>query len=96
MDKFYYVYILKSEKDKKNYAGYTQNLDLRFEQHQNGEVESTRHRRPLRLIYFEGCLNKEDAMKREKYFKTHYGKMYLKNRLLNWKNADSSNLISQG
>lgn len=34
------MYILKSEKDGKNYAGYTQNLKLRFEQHKNGEVES--------------------------------------------------------
>jgi len=94
MDKFYYVYILQSLKDKKHYAGYTQNLDLRFEQHQKGEVESTKHRRPLRLIYFEACLNKKDALKREKHFKTHYGKMYLQKRLANWKKDDSSNLIS--
>jgi len=81
---FYFVYILKSEMDGKNYAGYTKNLKLRFEQHQKGEVTSTKHRRPLNLIYFEACLSKEDALKREKYFKTHYGKMYLKNRLVNW------------
>jgi putative endonuclease len=81
---FYYTYILKSEKDGKNYAGYTQDLNLRFEQHQNGKVESTKYRRPLKLIYFEACLNQQDALKREKYFKTHYGKMFLKNRLNNW------------
>lgn len=81
---FYYVYILKSLKDSNNYAGYTQNLKLRFEQHQNGQVVSTKHRRPLKLIYFETCINQEDALKQEKYFKTHYGKMYLKNRLANW------------
>lgn len=44
---FYYVYILKSERDGKNYAGYTQNLKLRFEQHQNGDVESTKYRSKL-------------------------------------------------
>ena len=94
MEKFYYVYILKSMKDGKNYAGYTQNLDLRFEQHERGEVESTKYRRPMQLIYFEGCLSKEDALKREKYFKTHYGKMYLQNRLANWKKKIAcSNLI---
>jgi len=60
MDKFHYVYVLISLKDKKHYAGYTQNLELRFEQHQKGKVESTKYRRPLELIYFEGCLNKED------------------------------------
>ena len=95
MDKFYYVYVLKSLRDNKHYAGYTQNLELRFEQREKGEVESTKYRRPLKLIYFEGCLNKEDALKREKYFKTHYGKMYLKNRLAKWK-EETSNLISQG
>ena len=93
MNKFYYVYILKSLKDKKHYAGYTQSLDLRFEQHQNGKVKSTKHRRPLMLIYFEGCLNKKDALKREKYFKTHAGKKYLITRLANWKKNDSPNLI---
>ena len=67
---FYYVYFLKSEKDGKYYTGYTQNLKLRFEQHQKGEVSSTKHRRPLSLIYFEGCLNQQDATHREKYLKT--------------------------
>jgi len=78
---FYYVYILQSLKDNKFYTGYTENLKLRFEDHQKGRVESTKNRKPLKLIYFEGCLNKKDAMHREKYFKTHLGKMFLKNRL---------------
>ncbi|MEK7146753.1 MAG: GIY-YIG nuclease family protein [Patescibacteria group bacterium] len=47
---FYYTYILKSEKDKKFYTGYTKNLKLRFEQHFKGLVESTKDRRPLKLI----------------------------------------------
>ena len=81
MENFYYVYILESLKDGKKYTGYTSNLPLRFEAHQAGKVESTKDRRPLKLIYFEGCLNQQDATKREKYFKTHYGKMFLGNRL---------------
>ena len=84
MKKLYYTYILRSLKDRKRYIGYTKNLKLRFEQHQNGKVDSTKHRRPLELIYFEGCLHKEDAKRREKYFKTHYGKMFLKKRLARW------------
>ena len=47
MKDYYFVYILKSLKDDKNYAGYTKNLELRFEQHINGEVDSTKYRRPL-------------------------------------------------
>ncbi len=78
---FYWTYVLHSLKDNNKYTGYTKNLPLRFEAHKNGEVVSTKHRRPLRLIYFEACLSQSDALKREKYLKTHYGKMYLGNRL---------------
>ena len=76
-----YTYVLISGKDGKKYVGYTKNLKLRFEQHKRGQVESTRHRRPLKLIYYEVCLKKEDAERREKYLKTHYGQMFLKKRL---------------
>jgi len=77
----YYTYILFSKKDGKCYAGYSKSLKLRFKQHQEGIVESTKNRRPLKLIYYEACLNQTDALRREKYFKTHYGKMFLKKRL---------------
>ena len=63
------------------YTGYTENLKLRFEAHCKGKVESTRNRRPLELIYYEACRSQKDALKREKYFKTYYGKMFLKQRL---------------
>ena len=78
---YYWVYILQSLKDGKKYTGYTKNLPSRFEAHQNGEVQSTKDRRPFKLIYFEGCMNQQDATKREKYLKTHYGKIYIKQRL---------------
>ncbi len=78
---FYYVYILKSLKDNKSYTGYAENLKLRFEKHQKGHVSSTKDRRPLKLIYYEACLDKKDAIHREKYLKTYLGKMFIKNRL---------------
>jgi len=77
----YYTYVLISEKDNKFYTGFTQDLKLRFEHHINGNVKSTTIRRPLILIYYEACINKDDAIRREKYLKTHYGKMFLKKRL---------------
>lgn len=77
----FYVYILWSGKDGKFYTGYTRNLKLRFEQHQRGLVESAADRRPLKLIYYEACLNQQDATHREKYLKTYHGKMFLKKRL---------------
>lgn len=76
-----YVYVLRSQKDNKNYVGYTKNLKLRFELHNKGLVASTKDRRPLDLIYYEACLNQQDATKREKYLKTIYGKRYIKSRL---------------
>lgn len=77
----FYTYVLRSDKDKKLYTGYTNNLKLRFEQHYKGLVGSTKNRRPLKLIYYEACLNQQDATHREKYLKTYLGKMFLKNRL---------------
>ena len=79
--KFYYIYVLKSEKDKNFYVGFTEDLKSRFEQHCKGKVSSTKERRPLELIYSEACLDKKDAMHREKYLKTYYGKLFLRNRL---------------
>ena len=81
MRDFYFTYILKSLKDGKFYTGYTKNIELRFEQHNKGSVDSTKDRRPLILIYFEACLSQKDAIHREKYLKTYYGKMFIKNRL---------------
>ncbi len=77
----YYVYVLKSNKDNKFYTGYTNNLKLRFELHQKGRVESIKDRIPLKLIYYEACLNQQDATHREKYLKTYHGKLFLRNRL---------------
>ncbi len=77
----YYVYVLRSKKDKKFYTGYTNNLKLRFELHQKGRVDTTKNRRPLKLIYYEACLNQQDATHREKYLKTYHGKLFLRNRL---------------
>ncbi len=80
----YYTYVLKSFKDNKLYIGYTNDLRNRIKEHESGLVKSTKNRRPLKLIYYEACLNKYDAIKREKYFKTGFGRRFLKNRLENY------------
>lgn len=77
----YYTYVLLSNKDGNFYTGFTKDLKSRFEQHKKGEVDSTRYRRPLELVYYEACLSQNDATKREKYLKTYLGKMFLRNRL---------------
>ncbi len=81
MEEFYFTYVLKSLAYGKFYTGYTKNLKLRFDQHQKRMVESTKNRRPLILIYFEACLIQEDAIHREKYLKSYYGKLFIHYRL---------------
>ncbi|WP_077353548.1 GIY-YIG nuclease family protein [Algoriphagus sp. A40] len=80
----FYVYVLQSLKDQKLYTGYTSDINKRFQEHNLGEVPSTKNRKPFKLIYFEFCLNQVDAIHRERYLKTTYGKRYLKNRLKNF------------
>jgi putative endonuclease len=77
----YYTYVLQSKKEGDFYIGFTKNLKLRFEQHNKGLIESTKDRKPFELIYYEGCLDKEDAVKRERYQKSYNGKRFLKSRL---------------
>ncbi|MBA4411620.1 MAG: GIY-YIG nuclease family protein [Bacteroidota bacterium] len=81
MEGFYFVYILQSITDNNFYTGYTKDLKRRFEEHTQGKVPSTKERRPLKLVYFEACLSQQDATYREKYLKTFYGKMFIRNRL---------------
>lgn len=80
----YYVYILKSNKDDSFYVGYTKELKNRIREHEIGKVISTKNRLPIKLVYYEACLNSKDATKREKYLKTSWGKRYIKNRLGNY------------
>lgn len=77
----HYVYILLSEKDGKFYTGLTNNLKRRIQEHQSGNVRSIWNRRPLKLIYYEACLNEDDAEQRETYLKSGMGKKYIRNRL---------------
>ena len=77
----YYVYVLRSKKDGQFYVGYTADLKKRLELHNRGKIESTKYRRPFELVYYEASLNKEDALHREKYLKTTYGKRYIRNRI---------------
>lgn len=78
---FFWIYVLLSLKDKKRYIGFTAGLKNRLKEHGEGKVFSTKHRRPLILIYAEGCLNEEDARRREKHLKTTDGRRFLAKRL---------------
>ncbi|MDQ5883041.1 MAG: putative endonuclease [Patescibacteria group bacterium] len=74
----YYVYILKSKKDKKLYLGYTKDLRKRLKQHNSKKTFSTKDRVPFSLVYYEAFASQKDALAREKQlkqFKSAYGQL---------------------
>lgn len=77
------VYVLQSQKDQELYYGYSSNLKKRIDEHNSGKVPATRGRRPVELIYAELYKNRLDAMRREKYFKSGWGRAYVKKILYN-------------
>jgi putative endonuclease len=77
----HYVYIIKSLKDNHIYVGHTNDLARRFKEHNSGLAESTKSRKPFKLLYYEACNLLPDAVKREKSLKTGFGRAYLKRRL---------------
>jgi len=77
----YYVYVLKSFRDKLLYTGFTTDLQRRLFEHNTGQQISTQNRGPFQLLYYEWCLDKNDAIAREKYLKSGMGKKYIRNRL---------------
>ena len=77
----FFVYVLISKKDNKFYIGLTESVDDRVKAHNSGKVESTKHRRPLDLIYYEAYLDKYDAEGRELFLKSGSGHKYLNKQL---------------
>jgi putative endonuclease len=49
----HYVYVLLSQKDDKFYIGFTSDLERRLKEHNDGKAQSTKSRRPLKLLYYE-------------------------------------------
>ena len=78
---FYFVYVLLSKKDGRFYIGSTSNIEQRLNYHNQGKNKSTINRRPLKLIFYEAFLTKQDALRRERNFKTTKGKVTIKQML---------------
>ena len=85
------VYVLRSLKDGNLYVGMTSNIVTRLKKHQAGGLPSTKHRRPLEIVYLEECPDRESARKREIFFKSGPGhqeiKKILERRIPNEKNS---------
>jgi len=79
----YYTYILYSSTFDRIYIGQTDNLGLRLERHKSGKVKSTKAYIPWEMIYYKECATGSLAMKREKELKTHKGRDFIRQNLLN-------------
>ena len=71
----YYVYLLRSEKTGKCYVGQTQKQPKeRLEEHNTGLSRYTNQHRPYKLVYYESYLCRDDAERREKFYKSGVGR----------------------
>jgi putative endonuclease len=81
----FYVYVIVSLKNKRNYIGYTNDLRRRMSQHNDPDFRGhyTSGGQPWILVYYEAFLNREDAYTREQALK-NYGNVFglLKKRIL--------------
>ena len=74
----YYVYVLKSINFRKSHVGFTNNIERRLLEHNSGKNIFTRRYKPWKLIYKEDFNRLEDAIHKEKYYKSHSGRNKLK------------------
>ncbi len=87
-----YMYILKCS-DGSYYTGSTIDLDLRLQQHQNGEgANYTKKRLPVELVYYEEYQRIDEAFNREKQVQGWSRKK--KEALINGK-LEELNLLAQ-
>ncbi len=75
----YYVYVIKSAKTGEYYKGITDNLKRRVSEHNSDKNTSTKGKGPWTLVYSEECENRVEARKKEKYFKSGFGRELIKN-----------------
>ncbi len=80
----YYVYILRSQKNKSFYIGYTNDLKKRIREHNSGRNPATKPFYPYKPVFYEAFLNKKDAKNREKYLKSGWGWRSIKKLLKNY------------
>ncbi|PBQ34583.1 endonuclease [Sphingobacteriaceae bacterium] len=73
-----YVYAIKSLHRNYIYVGQTENVLLRFHQHNNREEKSTKPYSPFLLIFSMQCDDRIEARKWEKFYKTGEGKSRLR------------------
>jgi putative endonuclease len=77
----FYVYLIKSVVFDYTYVGHTEDLVGRLFEHNRGKTKSNKAYKPFVLVYSEGFSSREEAIQREKYFKTGSGREFLKSKM---------------
>ena len=77
----FYVYVLFDKIKKIFCIGFTSDLQRRLKEHSLGQVQTTKTMTDKTLVYYEGCLSKDDAVLQERQLKTGFGRSYLKRRI---------------
>ena len=72
------LYVIRSEINKELYVGICQDLNNRLQEHDKGKNRYTKGLRPWILLHTETFENWVEARKKEKYYKSGYGKENLK------------------
>jgi len=73
----FYAYVIYSRSHDRYYKGHCENIESRLKEHNRGNTKSTKAFTPWELMYFEEFPTREEAIKRERYFKTAAGRRYL-------------------
>ena len=74
----YFVYVILCD-DESMYIGQTQDVVKRWEEHFSGNgAEHTKMHKPQRIIHYEEFNSRKDAVEKEKYLKTGFGRKWLK------------------
>ncbi|MEN8262279.1 MAG: GIY-YIG nuclease family protein [Nitrospirota bacterium] len=76
----FYVYALKSKSTGRSYIGHSKELNNRVAEHNADKGKSTRGRGPWELVYYEEYESRSDAIKREYFFKSQPGRLFLKGK----------------
>jgi len=79
----YYLYILRSQKDKtKLYIGSTHDLEFRIKEHNQGKSQYSKIYTPWELEVFISFKTRDLAQSFERYLKSGSGHAFLKKRFL--------------
>ena len=83
----YFVYALWSESHDKIYVGMSDSPEKRLKQHNTGKSKYTKKFKPWIQFFLEEAEISMIARKKEKYYKSGWGRKILKSKLEEWQSG---------